>query len=157
MKKFYPFFNKQKWLIKLSAVSVNLWNALKCFPKIWCDCRNEWTCLYLRANANDILNFKLFKLTFVLQLHHPSTMSKYTEESLNKMLKKDLIPNVLNLQSKIAENNINSNELLEETRMFNDIFSKLHSELALIRKVNTELAKRIVTLEQHLNVKWPVL
>ena len=84
-------------------------------------------------------------------------MSKYTEESLNKMLKKDLIPNVLNLQSKIAENNINSNELLEETRMFNDIFSKLHSELALIRKVNTELAKRIVTLEQHLNVKWPVL
>lgn len=84
-------------------------------------------------------------------------MSKYTEESLNKMLKKDLIPNVLNLQSKIAQNNINSNELLEETRMFNDIFSKLHSELALIRKVNTELAKRIVTLEQHLNVKWPVL
>ena len=74
-------------------------------------------------------------------------MSKYTEESLNKMLKKDLIPNVLNLQSKIAENNINSNELLEETRMFNDIFSKLHSELALIRKVNTELTKRIVTLE----------
>ena len=84
-------------------------------------------------------------------------MSEYTEESLNKMLKKDLIPNVLNLQSKIAQNNINSNELLEETRMFNDIFSKLHSELALIRKVNTELAKRIVTLEQHLNVKWPVL
>ena len=84
-------------------------------------------------------------------------MSEYTEESLNKMLKKDLIPNVLNLQSKIAENNINSNEILEETRMFNDIFSKLHSELALIRKVNTELTKRIVTLEQHLNVKWPVL
>ena len=84
-------------------------------------------------------------------------MSEYTEESLNKMLKKDLIPHVLNLQSKIAENNINSNELLEETRMFNDIFSKLHSELALIRKVNTELTKRIVTLEQHLNVKWPVL
>ena len=41
-------------------------------------------------------------------------MSKYTEESLNKMLKRDLIPIVLNLQSTVAEKN---NNLLEEQRI----------------------------------------
>ena len=41
-------------------------------------------------------------------------MSEYTEESLDKMLKRDLIPIVLNLQITIADKNNSNNELLEE-------------------------------------------
>ena len=74
-------------------------------------------------------------------------MSEYTEESLDKMLKRDVIPIVLNLLSTIAEKNDSNNELLEEMRKFNDNFSKLQSELAVSKQVNTELTKRIVTLE----------
>ena len=76
-------------------------------------------------------------------------MPEYTEESLDKMLKRDLIPIVLNLQSTIADKNNSSNELLEEIRKFNDNFSKLQSELAVTKQVNTELTKRIVTLERQ--------
>ena len=76
-------------------------------------------------------------------------MSEYTEESLDKMLKRDLIPIVLNLQSTIADKNNSNNELLEEIRKFNDNFSKLQSELAVTKQVNTELTKRIVTLERQ--------
>ena len=70
-------------------------------------------------------------------------------ESLDKMLKRDLIPIVLNLQSTIADKNNSNNELLEEIRKFNDNFSKLQSELAVTKQVNTELTKRIVTLERQ--------
>ena len=40
-----------------------------------------------------------------------------------------------------------NNELLEEIRKFNNNFSKLQAELAVIKQVNTELTKRIVILE----------
>ena len=76
-------------------------------------------------------------------------MSEYTEESLGKMLKRDLIPIVLNMQRTIAETNNSNNELLEEMRKFYDNFSKLQSELAVTKQVNTELPKRIVTLERQ--------
>ena len=62
------------------------------------------------------------------------------------MIKRDLIPIVLNLQSTIADQNNSNNELLEEIRKFNNNFSKLQSELAVPKQVNTELTKRIVTL-----------
>ena len=71
-------------------------------------------------------------------------MSDYTEESLHKILKRDLIPIVLNLQSAIADKNNSNNKLLEEIRKFNDNFSKLRSELAVTKQVNTKLTKRIV-------------
>ena len=74
-------------------------------------------------------------------------MSPYTEESLGKMLKRDLTQTVLNLQSTIADKSNSNNELLEEIRKLNNNFSKLHSELAVTKQVNTELIKRIVTLE----------
>ena len=70
-------------------------------------------------------------------------MSEYTEESLDKMPKRDLIPIVLNLQSTITENNNSKNELLEEIRKFNNNFSKLQSELSVTKQVNTKLTKRI--------------
>ena len=75
-------------------------------------------------------------------------MLEYTEESLDKMLKRDLIPIVLNLQSAIADNHSND-ELLKEIRKLNDNFSKLQSELAVTNQVNTELTKRIGTLEHQ--------
>ena len=78
-------------------------------------------------------------------------MPQYTEESLDKLLKRDLIPIVLSLeeqnrslQSRMSEVN---NEVVEEMRKFNENFSKLQSELSIAKRVNTELTKRIVTLE----------
>ena len=68
---------------------------------------------------------------------------------MDKMLKRDVIQIVLNLQSTIADKNNSNNELLEEIRKFNDNFSKLQSELAVTKQVNTELTKRIVTLERQ--------
>ena len=60
-------------------------------------------------------------------------MSEYTKESLDKMLKRDLILIVLNLQSTVADRNNSNNELLEEIRKFSDNFSKLQSELAVTK------------------------
>ena len=80
-------------------------------------------------------------------------MPQYTEESLDKLLKRDLIPIVLSLeeqnrslQSRMSEVN---NEVVEEMRNFNENFSKLLSELSIAKRVNTELTKRIVTLERQ--------
>ena len=81
-----------------------------------------------------------------MYLHQSSTISEYTEESLDKMLKRDLIPTVLNLQSTVAEKNNSNNEFLDEIRKFNNNFSKSQSELAVTKQVTTELTKRIVTL-----------
>ena len=81
------------------------------------------------------------------------TMAQYTEESLDKLLKRDLISIVLSLeeqnrslQSRIFEVN---NEVVEEMRKFNENFSKLQSELSIAKRVNTELTKRIVTLQRQ--------
>ena len=80
-------------------------------------------------------------------------MPQYTEESLDNLLKRDLIPIVLSLeeqnrslQSRMSEVN---NEVVEEMRKFNENFSKLQSELSIAKRVNTELTKRIVTLERQ--------
>ena len=45
-----------------------------------------------------------------------STMSQYTEEALDKILKRELIPIVLSLQNKITEDN---NAMLQKMRKFN--------------------------------------
>ena len=42
-----------------------------------------------------------------------------------------------------------NNEVVEETRKFNENFSKVQSELSIPKRVNTELTKRIVTLERQ--------
>ena len=56
-------------------------------------------------------------------------MSEYTEESKDKMLKRDLITIVLNVQSTIAEKNNSNSELLDEIRKFNKNVTKLQSDL----------------------------
>ena len=75
-----------------------------------------------------------------------STMSQYTEEALDKMLKRELIPIVLSLQNKITED---SNAMLQEMRKFNYNFAKLQAELVVTKRVNSELCKRIVTVERQ--------
>ena len=78
-------------------------------------------------------------------------MPQYTEESLDKL--RELIHIVLlleehnrSLQSRTSEVN---NELVEEMRKFNENFSKFQSELSITKRVNTELTKRITTLERQ--------
>ena len=48
------------------------------------------------------------------------------------------------LQSRMFEV---GSEVVEEMRKFNENFSKLQSELSIAKRVNTELTKRILTLE----------
>ena len=73
-------------------------------------------------------------------------MSQCTEEALDKMLKRELIPIVLSLQNKITEDN---NAMLQEIRKFNDNFAKFQAELVVTKRVNSELCKRIVTVERQ--------
>ena len=75
-----------------------------------------------------------------------STMSQDTEEALDKMLKRELIPIVLSLQNKITEDN---NAMLQEMRKFNDNFAKLEAKLVVNKRVNSELYKRIATMERQ--------
>ena len=70
-------------------------------------------------------------------------MSQYTVEAL---LKREPIPIVLSLQNKITEDN---NAMLQEMRKFNDNFAKIQTELVLTKRVNSELYKRIVTVERQ--------
>ena len=60
------------------------------------------------------------------------------------MLKRDLIPIVLSLQNKITEDN---NAMLQEMRKFNDNFAKRQAELVVTKRVNSEICKRIVTVD----------
>ena len=70
-------------------------------------------------------------------------MSQYTEEALDKMLKRELIPIVLSLENKITEDN---NTMYQEMRKFNDNFAKLQAELVVIKRVNSELCNIIMAV-----------
>ena len=58
-------------------------------------------------------------------------MSEYTEESLEKIIKRDLISILLTFQSRMAGKNNNNNEIVEEMRKFKGNFSKPQSGLAV--------------------------
>ena len=76
-----------------------------------------------------------------------STMSQYTEEALDRMLKRELVPIVLSLQNKTTEEN---KAMLQEMRKFNNNFAtKLEAALAVNKRVNSELCRRIVTMEHQ--------
>ena len=67
-------------------------------------------------------------------------MASYPNDSLGKLRKHDLIPNVLSLQSKLDEaNNEVNNKVLEEVRNLSDTITKLSSELSITKNVNTQL------------------
>ena len=77
-------------------------------------------------------------------------MLSYTNDSLDKLRKQDLIPIVLSLQSKLDEaNNEANNKVLEEVRNLSDTITKLSSELSIVKNVNTVLSNRLVTLERQ--------
>ena len=57
-------------------------------------------------------------------------MLKYTEKTLDKLLKKDLISLVLSQQTKIYAAN---RKIMDQVRKFNENFEKLQSELTVTK------------------------
>ena len=57
-------------------------------------------------------------------------MSKYTEESLDKLLKKDLISILLSQQTEMDAAN---NKIMDQICKFNENFEKLQSELTVAK------------------------
>ena len=72
-------------------------------------------------------------------------MAKYTEESLEKLLKKDIIYIVLSLQT---EKECNAN-ILEEVCALNEKFTTLESQLLITKNVNSLLQERVIDLERQ--------
>ena len=77
-------------------------------------------------------------------------MTSYTNDSLDKLRKQDLIPTVLSLQSKLDEaNNDGNNKVLQEVCNLSDTITKLSSELSITKNVNTVLSSKLVTLDRQ--------
>ena len=72
-------------------------------------------------------------------------MSKYTEETL--LLKKDLNSIVLSQQK--TEMDAAISEIMDQIRKFNENFGKLHSELTVVKQVNSVLSERLVSMERQ--------
>ena len=66
-------------------------------------------------------------------------MSKYTEATLDKLLKGDLISTVLCQQTKMDAAN---SETMDKIRKFNENFEKLQYELTVAKQVNSVLSER---------------
>ena len=73
-------------------------------------------------------------------------MASYTEDTLDKLSKKNVIKIALALQVKVESGNT---EILEEIRKLNDNFKKLEGELIVSKKVNSELQKHIIQSEKQ--------
>ena len=73
-------------------------------------------------------------------------MASYTEDTLDKLSKKNVIETALVLQDKVESGNT---EILEEICKLNDNFKKLQGELIVSKKVNSELQKHIIQLEEQ--------
>ena len=72
-------------------------------------------------------------------------MSKYTKETLDKLLKKDLISIVLSQETKMDAAN---SEIMDQIRKFNENSEKLQSELTVAKQVNSVLSERLVSMER---------
>ena len=73
-------------------------------------------------------------------------MASYTEDTLDKLSKKNVIEIALALQDKVESGNT---EILEEIRKLNDNFKNIEGELIVSKKVNSELQKHIIQLEKQ--------
>ena len=71
-------------------------------------------------------------------------MATYTNESLQSIKKKDMIPIVLSLQNKLNQVN---NKVLAEIHKLSDNFSKLESKLSVTKQVNSLLPHRLANME----------
>ena len=77
-------------------------------------------------------------------------MASYTNDSLDKLRKQDLVSIVLSLQSKLDEaNNEANNKVLREVGNLSDTITNLSSELSITKNVNTLLSSRLVTLKRQ--------
>ena len=70
-------------------------------------------------------------------------MSSYTEDNLDKLLKKDLNAIILAMQSKMSADNA---EVLEEIRKLNSKLDIMVSDLVVTKTVNSELSRRLVNM-----------
>ena len=73
-------------------------------------------------------------------------MATYTNESLEKINKRDMIDIVLSLQSKLDKAN---KHVVEEIHKLSDGILKLQSELAVSRQVNSLLSNRLTSIERQ--------
>ena len=73
-------------------------------------------------------------------------MANYTDDGLDKLLKKDLISIILSQQRKSDQDNI---VWLDETRKLNDNFSKLEADVKIAKNIKNFLSKRVVDLERQ--------
>ena len=73
-------------------------------------------------------------------------MVTYTNESLQSINRKGMIPIVLSLQNKLDQAN---NKMLEEIRKLNGNFYKLKSEFSVTKQVNSLLSHRLVNMERQ--------
>ena len=71
-------------------------------------------------------------------------MPSYTEENLDKLLKKNLIAIIIAIQSKISAGN---SEVLEYIHKLNSKIDTLQSDLVVTKKVNSKLSSRLVNME----------
>ena len=76
-------------------------------------------------------------------------MAAYTEGTLDKLSKKELIGITLSLQNKVEQYINVNNDALEEIRKFNENFVKLEPEINIVKKVNTLLNKRVIDMERQ--------
>ena len=71
-------------------------------------------------------------------------MATYTNELLQSIKKKDMIPIVLSLQNKL---NQVKNKVLAEIHKLSDNFSKLESKLSVTKQVNSLLPHRLANMQ----------
>ena len=73
-------------------------------------------------------------------------MANYTEDGLDKLLKKGLILIILSQQRKIDQDNIG---WLDEIRKLHDNFSKLEADVTVAKNISNLLLQRVVDLERQ--------
>ena len=76
-------------------------------------------------------------------------MAAYTEGTLDKLSKKELIAITLSTRNKVEQYTNVNNDALEEIHKFNENFVKLESEINIVKKVNTLLNKRVIDMERQ--------
>ena len=74
-------------------------------------------------------------------------MATYSNGSLDKLYKKDLILIVLSLQNKPDEANNSKTELLDEIRKLHDKFYQLQSDVCITKNVNNLLSSWLVDID----------
>ena len=73
-------------------------------------------------------------------------MAMYTEDGLDKLLKKDLISIILSQQRKIDQDSIG---WLDGSHKLNDNFSKLEADVTIAKNISNLLSQRVVDLERQ--------